>query len=113
MRAQPASQRGTAASAPDAAAEDKRYGKAYDARVIRRLSPFMTPYRSHLLLATACMLGVALSHLIAPYLVKLSLDGYISHGNLAGLTVMVCVYAGNAVVAWLLQYRQTLLLERA
>jgi ATP-binding cassette subfamily B protein len=58
------------------------------------------------------MLGVALSHLLAPYLVKLSLDRYIAHGNLPGLTVIVCVYAGNAVVGWLLQYRQMLLLER-
>lgn len=111
MRAQQHGQRGAAASPPGAAAADKRYGKVYDARVIRRLWPFMAPYASHLLLATACMLGVALSHLMAPYLVKLSLDGYITHGNLSGLTVMVCVYAGNAVLAWLLQYRQMLLLE--
>lgn len=112
MRAQQHSQRAAAASPPGAAGVDTRYGKVYDARVIRRLWPFMAPYTSHLLLATACLLGVTLSHLIAPYLVKLSLDGYITHGNLSGLTLMVCVYAGNAVVAWLLQYRQMLLLER-
>ena len=112
MRTQRHSQRDSAASPSGAAAEDKRYGKVYDARVIRRLWPFMVPYTSHLLLATACMLGVALSQLMAPYLVKLSLDGYITHGNLSGLTVLVGVYAGNAVVAWLLQYRQMLLLER-
>jgi len=58
------------------------------------------------------MVGVALSQLLGPYLVKLSLDGYITHGNLSGLTVIVCIYAGNAVAAWLLQYRQILLLER-
>jgi len=112
MRAQRYSQGGAAASPPGAAAADKRYGKVYDTRVIRRLWPFMAPYTSSLLLATACMLGVALSHLIAPYLVKLSLDGYITQGNLPGLAIIVCVYAGNAVVAWLLQYRQMLLLER-
>ena len=112
MRAQRYSQGGAAASPPGAVAEAKRYGKVYDARVIRRLWPFMAPYTSSLLLATACMLGVSLSQLLAPYLVKLSLDRYITHGNLSGLTVMACVYAGNAVVAWLLQYRQMLLLER-
>ena len=112
MRAQRYSQQGSAASPPGTAAEDKRYGKVYNVRVIRRLWPFMAPYTSSLLLATACMLGVALSHLLAPYLVKLSLDRYIIHGNLPGLTVIVCVYAGNAAVGWLLQYRQMLLLER-
>ena len=112
MRARPHSQQGAAASPPGVAGADTRYGKVYDARVIRRLWPFMAPYTSHLFYATACMLGVTLSHLLAPYLVKLSLDGYITHGNLSGLTIMVCIYAGNAVVAWLLQYRQMLLLER-
>jgi ATP-binding cassette subfamily B protein len=112
MRAQRHGQPGSVSSPPGAAAEDKRYGKVYDTRVIRRLWPFMAPYTSSLVLATACMLGVSLSHLMAPYLVKLSLDGYIMQGNLSGLTVIVGIYAGNAVAAWLLQYRQMLLLER-
>jgi len=72
----------------------------------------MAPYTGRLLLATACMLGVSLSHLLAPYLVKLSLDRYIAHADLAGLTVLVCLYAGNAMVAWIMQYQQTLGLER-
>jgi ABC-type multidrug transport system fused ATPase/permease subunit len=99
-------------SRPSSAAAEKRYGKAYDARVVRRLWPFMAPYASKLLLATACMLGVSLSHLLAPYLVKLSLDRYIVNADLAGLTVIVCLYAGNAMVAWIMQYQQTLGLER-
>jgi ATP-binding cassette subfamily B protein len=58
------------------------------------------------------MLGVSLSHLLAPYLVKLSLDRYIVNADLAGLTVLVCLYAGNALLAWIMQYLQTLGLER-
>jgi len=112
MRVQQRSQRGPEARPPGAAAEEKRYGKVYDARVIRRLWPFMAPYASRLLLATACMLGVSLSHLLAPYLVKLSLDRYIATSNLAGLTALVCFYASNAGVGWIMQYRQALVLER-
>src|SRR5215467_8082031 len=97
---------------PANTAEEKRYGKAYDARVVRRLWPFMAPYTGRLLLATACMLGVSLSHLLAPYLVKLGLDRYIANADLAGLTVLVCLYAGNALGAWFMQYQQTLGLER-
>ena len=111
MRAYQRSQQGPR-SRPASAAEEKRYGKAYDARVVRRLWPFMAPYARSLFLATACMLGVSLSHLLAPYLVKLSLDRYIVNADLAGLTVLVCLYAGNAMVAWLMQYQQTLRLER-
>jgi ABC-type multidrug transport system fused ATPase/permease subunit len=108
MRAYQRSQQGPGAR-PDA---EKRYGKAYDARVVRRLWPFVAPYMRSLFLATACMLGVSLSHLLAPYLVKLSLDRYIVNADLAGLTVLVCLYAGNALLAWIMQYLQTLGLER-
>jgi ABC-type multidrug transport system fused ATPase/permease subunit len=111
MRAYQRSQQGPW-SRPASAAEEKRYGKAYDARVVRRLWPFMAPYAGRLLLATACMLGVSLSHLLAPYLVKLGLDRYIANADLAGLTVLVYLYAGNALVAWIMQYQQTLGLER-
>jgi ABC-type multidrug transport system fused ATPase/permease subunit len=112
MRAYQRSQRGPWSRPASAAEEAKRYGKAYDARVVRRLWPFMAPYTNRLLLAAACMLGVSLSHLLAPYLVKLSLDRYIATADLAGLRVLVCLYAGNAMVAWFLQYQQTLGLER-
>jgi ATP-binding cassette, subfamily B, multidrug efflux pump len=108
MRAYQRSQQGPGAR-PD---EEKRYGKAYDAHVVRRLWPFVAPYTRSLLLATACMLGVSLSHLLAPYLVKLSLDRYIVNADLAGLTVLVCLYAGNALLAWIMQSQQTLGLER-
>jgi ABC-type multidrug transport system fused ATPase/permease subunit len=111
MRAYQRSQQGPW-SRPSSAAEEKRYGNAYDARVVRRLWPFMAPYAGRLLLATACMLGVSLSHLLAPYLIKLSMDRYIANADLAGLTVLVCLYAGNALVAWIMQYQQTLGLER-
>jgi ABC-type multidrug transport system fused ATPase/permease subunit len=111
MRAYQRSQQGPW-SRPSSAAEEKRYGKAYDTRVVCRLWPFMAPYAGRLLLATACMLGVSLSHLLAPYLVKLGLDRYIANADLAGLTVLVYLYAGNALVAWIMQYQQTLGLER-
>src|SRR4029434_438374 len=50
------------------------------------------------LLATACMLGVSLSHLLAPYLVKLSLDRHIANADLAGFTVLVLLYSRHALL---------------
>lgn len=92
--------------------EDKRFGKVYDARVMRRLWPFVTPYTAGLVLAAACMVGVALSHLVAPYLIKLILDDVIAHGDSAGHTLMIILYQGNAIAAWLIQYSETLLITR-
>lgn len=79
---------------------------------MRRLWPFMAPYTTQLLVATVCMLGITGSHLFAPYLIKLSLDDYIVHGTLPGLTLMALLYAANAVIAWYLHYHQIMRLER-
>lgn len=98
---------------PPRATEDKRYGKVYDTRIMRRLWPFMAPYASGLALAALCMLGVALSHLAAPYLIKIGVDRFIASGDLTGLTFLVLLYAGNALAGWLLQYHEWLLMERA
>ncbi|MEE9148163.1 MAG: ABC transporter ATP-binding protein, partial [Candidatus Tectomicrobia bacterium] len=100
--------------APAAASteDEERYGKAYNPRVMRRLWPFMAPYRGGLGLAVACMIGGSLSHLAGPYVIKRSLDGFIAAGDLDGLTFMVLLYIGIALAGWLLQYGETLLITR-
>jgi ABC-type multidrug transport system fused ATPase/permease subunit len=100
-------------TAPAKAAEEKRYGKVYDARVMRRLWPFIAPYVGGLALAAVCMVGVGLSHLFAPYLIKLAVDKYIASGSVSGVTFLALLYAGNALAGWLLQYHEWLLMERA
>ncbi|MGE3536235.1 MAG: ABC transporter ATP-binding protein [Candidatus Tectimicrobiota bacterium] len=112
MTAQPRTSQAPAPQTARASEPEQRYGRVYNPRLIRRLWPFMAPYRRKLLLATLYMLGISLSQVLAPYLVKLSLDRYIAQGQFAGLTLMVVYYAGNALLGWLLQYRQSLLLER-
>ena len=93
--------------------EDKRFGKVYDARVMRRLWPFVTPHTTVLIVAAVCMVGVAASQLLGPYLIKLSLDGPIVQGDPRALTLIVLFYLGNTLAGWGLQYGQTLLLMRA
>ena len=113
MSTAPNGQQASTPKAPAKAAEDKRYGKVYDARVMRRLWPFMAPHAAGLALAGVCMIGVGLSHLIAPYVIKIAVDRYIASGNLPGLTFLVLLYAGNALAGWVLQYSEWLLMERA
>ena len=93
--------------------EEKRFGKVYDARVMRRLWPFAAPHATVLIVAAVCMFGVAGSQLLGPYLIKLALDGPIAQGDLRALTVVVLFYLGNTLAGWGLQYGQTLLLMRA
>ncbi|GIX48195.1 MAG: lipid A ABC transporter permease/ATP-binding protein [Candidatus Tectimicrobiota bacterium] len=91
---------------------EEGYGRVYDARVMRRLWPFAARYKVSLLLAVACMLGSLGSSLLAPYLVKLGIDGAVARGDAARLTLVVLLYLGNAAAGWLLQYGQTLLATR-
>jgi ABC-type multidrug transport system fused ATPase/permease subunit len=92
--------------------EDRRFGKVYDVRVMRRLWPFLSPHKVGLGIAAICMIGVTLSHLLAPYVIKEALDGYIAKGDLGGLTTMVGVYLTIAVFGWLAQYGETLSIAR-
>lgn len=92
--------------------EDERYGQIYDPRVMRRLWAFIWPHRVGLGLAGLCMIGGAASHLLAPYVIKRSIDGYIVTGDGPGLTRMVLLYVGIALAGWLLQYGDTLLVTR-
>ena len=102
-------------------AEEKRFGRVYDARVMRRLWPFAAPHTTVLIVAAVCMVGTAASQLLGPYLIKLALDGPIAQGDpgsspgqaLRALTVIVLFYLGNTLAGWGLQYGQTLLLMRA
>ena len=93
--------------------EEKRFGRVYDARVMRRLWPFAVPHTTVLIVAAVCMVGVAASQLLGPYLIKLALDGPIAQGDPRALTVIVLFYLGNTLAGWGLQYGQTLLLMRA
>ena len=91
---------------------DERYGQVYDPHVMRRLWAFIWPHRYGMGWAALCMIGGAASHLLAPYVVKRSIDGYIATGDAPGLTRMVLLYIGIALAGWLLQYGDTLLMTR-
>jgi ATP-binding cassette subfamily B protein len=92
--------------------QDKRFGKLYDTHVMRRLWPFLAPHKLMLGSAAGCMCGVTLSHLLGPFVIKITLDDYIATGNMAGLTIMVGIYLANAVLGWLAQYGETLCIAR-
>ncbi len=91
---------------------DERHGQVYNPRVMRRFWAFIWPYRYGIGLAALCMVGSAASHLLAPYVVKRSIDGYIAAGDAPGLARMVVLYIGIALAGWLLQYGDTLLMTR-
>ncbi|HEY7781975.1 MAG TPA: ABC transporter ATP-binding protein [Ktedonobacterales bacterium] len=66
--------------------EDEILGKAYDARLVRRISTFVRPYLRILLAAVALMLFAAGFDLLSPFITQIAIDRYIvppAHTNLS------------------------------
>ncbi len=91
--------------------EEEILGKAYDARLMRRLLAYLRPHKWYVAGALLALIGDALCQLAPPYLVKLAIDQYISQGDLSGLNGIAFVYVGVLVAAFSLEYAQTYMMQ--
>jgi ATP-binding cassette subfamily B protein len=91
--------------------DDEVLGKAYDARLMRRLITYLSPYRVSVTLAAAAIVGHSALELVPPYLTKLVIDDYIPSGDLSGLGLIAVVYFATLVGAFGLEYAQTAALQ--
>ena len=87
--------------------DDDVLGKAYDARLMRRLLHYLRPYwRSVVVAFVAIVIGAAVS-LAQPYLMKIAIDRYIATGNLTGLNRLAALYFALLVTSFAAEYVQT------
>jgi len=86
-------------------------GKAYDARLMRRLISYLRPYKSHVVLATAAIIAHSVLELAPPYLVKLVIDRYIPARDITGLSFIAALYLATLAGSFVLDYVQTWLLQ--
>ena len=91
--------------------EDQVLGKAYDARLMRRLLQYIRPYRGSAYLAIACLLLGAAFSILQPYLTKIAIDRYIKNSNQSGLTQVAILYIGTLILVFGLSYAQTWLIN--
>ncbi len=66
--------------------EEEVLGKAYDARLMRRLLGYLRPQKAYVACALLALVFDALLQLTQPYLVKVAIDRYIAQGDQAGLS---------------------------
>jgi ATP-binding cassette subfamily B protein len=91
--------------------DDDVLGKAYDARLMRRLWAFTRPHIRLVLATCALFPAVALLELAQPYLIKIAIDEHILRGDWAGLggvaglflVVLLALYGLRAAQAYLTQ----------
>jgi ATP-binding cassette subfamily B multidrug efflux pump len=91
--------------------EEEVLGKAYDARLMRRLLTYLRPHKGYLLGALLALIGDAVFQLAPPYLVKIAIDRYIAVGDLAGLNGIAAMYLGVLVASFSLEYTQTYMMQ--
>jgi len=91
--------------------EDEILGRAYDARLMRRVWAFTRPHVRLVLVTCALFPAVALMELAQPYLVKIAIDEHILRRDWAGLgriallflLLLIVLYALRAAQAYLTQ----------
>jgi ATP-binding cassette, subfamily B, multidrug efflux pump len=89
--------------------EEDALGKAYDARLMRRLLHYLQPYRWKVALGVAMLLVVAALELIGPFLTMVALDRAIPEGDLGLLGILAIAYFGALIFAFALEYGQQIL----
>jgi len=88
--------------------EDEILGKAYDAKLMKRLLRFIAPYKKYVIFAIALNIIVAALGPLRPYLTKIAIDDYIVHKNFSGLLwITVALFATlffQSAIQYLLTY---------
>jgi len=87
--------------------DDEILGKAYDARLMRRLLRYLRPYRGSVAVAFVSILVGAGASLGQPYLVRIAIDDYIGAGTVDGLGALAALFFVLLAVAFVAEYIQT------
>jgi ATP-binding cassette subfamily B protein len=91
--------------------EEEILGKAYDARLMRRLLRYLRPYTRQVAIALAAIISASVLQLAQPYLMKIAIDRYIATGDFAGLDRIALAVLAILVASFGLEYLQTWVLQ--
>jgi ATP-binding cassette subfamily B multidrug efflux pump len=97
---------------PTSIHEEEVLGKAYDARLIRRLWGYVRPHHGLVALSVALLLAVSAAQLVQPYIIKVAIDGYIAKKSLDGLGSLAVLFLLALIAELVLRFAQIYFLER-
>jgi ATP-binding cassette subfamily B protein len=86
-------------------------GKAYDARLMRRLITYLRPYKRYVALALVLILVESALEATFPWLTKIAIDRYISAGNMPGLAVVAAIYITLLLIRFIAASAETYVLQ--
>jgi ATP-binding cassette subfamily B protein len=105
--------------------EDEIVGKAYDARLMRRLLGYLRPYRWDVMVALAAIILKSMADVLGPLLTKVAIDKYLakspnahswigdklSSAPLKGIGQIGILYIGLLLFTFCLEFLQTYLMQ--
>lgn len=91
--------------------QDEVLGKAYDARLMRRLLVYLKPHLRSVAIAFLAIVGSSIVDLAQPWITQQAIDRYIATGDLAGLTRIVLLFLGLLIAGFACEYVQTFVLQ--
>ena len=92
--------------------EGEHLGKPYDFGLLKKVLPYLWPWRFRWLVVMLLTLAGTALDLIPPYLTKLAIDQFILKGRIQGLEVLALLLLAALVLAYGLQYTQVVLMEQ-
>jgi ATP-binding cassette subfamily B protein len=106
--------------------EEEIIGKAYDARLMRRLLTYLSPYRAAVITSVVAILIKAVCDVSGPYLIAVAIDRYmtghptsksawmthwLSADPWTGITQIAGVYMAALLISYLCEFTQTYLMQ--
>lgn len=93
--------------------EDEVLGKAYDARLMKRLLRYVKPYRYYVIIAILLNILTAALEPLRPYLTKIAVDNYIAKNDYKGLINIIALILLSlilqAVITYVMQFATKLM----
>ncbi|GBD88958.1 putative ABC transporter ATP-binding protein [bacterium BMS3Abin03] len=91
-------------SSNDYKSEEETLGKAYDARLMRRLLSYIAPYKKYVIFAIFLNIIVAALGPVRPLLTKIAIDDYIDKSDYSGLLTIGLLLFGSLLLQAFIQY---------
>jgi ATP-binding cassette subfamily B protein len=88
----------------DYKSEEEILGKAYDAKLMKRLLGYVKPYKHFVIFAILLNIVVAALGPVRPYLTKIAVDDYIANSDYNGLLLISLLLFGSLLFQAVVQY---------
>ncbi|MCG8469765.1 MAG: ABC transporter ATP-binding protein, partial [Gemmatimonadetes bacterium] len=89
--------------------EEEALGKAYDARLMKRLLAYLRPYRAKVVLAVLMLIAASGLALVGPWLTKEAIDVAIPAGDFETLGTLSIIFLVALLLSGFLEYARTIL----